>query len=250
MDEYEFNAFKVKQDCVSWIREWFNENGPNCKAVIGISGGKDSSVVAALCVEALGRHRVYGVLMPNGVQHDICDALALVKHLGIEYSVINIHQAVAAIEYGVFDALNKWEDQAAINLPARIRMATLFAVAQNMNGMVSCNCNLSEDYIGYSTFGGDDFGSFAPLRDLTTEEVVAIGDACGLPYKLTHKTPADGLCGKSDEDNFGFNYAVLNRYIRTGVCDDANTKEKIDALHRKNLFKLSPMQKFHYDPQS
>lgn len=255
-----FDAVDAKNKVIQWIKTWFDANGQDCNAVIGISSGKDSTVVAALCCEALGKDRVIGVLMPNGTQSDIGDSYRVIRHLGIRYIEVNIANAVDGvineldgnyIECPREDGLKKYQklslsEQAVTNLPARIRMSTLFAIAQCCNGRVSCNCNLSEDYIGYSTFGGDDFGSFAPLRHFTSEEVVAIGDACGLPYELTHKTPSDGLCGKTDEDNFGFTYAVLNKYIRTGECEDAEIKAKIDAMHKKNLFKLMPMPAFNY----
>lgn len=241
-----FDAYKVKNACVAWIRDWFEYNGKGCNAVIGISGGKDSSVVAALCVEALGKERVIGVLMPDGDQSDINDSYKLCRHLDIQHFTVPIDGGVYRIQSAILHAGLELTDQACINLPARIRMSTLFAVAQCCNGRVSCNCNLSEDYIGYSTFGGDDFGSFAPLRNLTSDEVVAIGDACGLPYELTHKTPSDGLCDKTDEDSFGFTYEVLNNYIRTGVCEDEAVKAKIDSMHEKNLFKLMPMPTFEY----
>lgn len=242
-----FNATKAKDECVKWIKDWFEINGPDCKAVIGISGGKDSSVVAALCAEALGKERVLGVLMPNGVQTDIEDSIALVNHLGIKYITIDISSATRAIKYGVKSALDDhWSAQSAINLPPRIRMATLYAVAQTVSGRVACTDNLSENYIGYSTRWGDGVGDFAPLLKFTSEEVVAIGDACGLPHFLTHKTPSDGLCGKTDEDNFGFTYAVLNKYIRTGICEDEQIKTKIDTMHQKNLFKSQPIPSFPY----
>ena len=239
-----FNATEFKNQCVEWIRDWFEQNGKGCNAVIGISGGKDSSVVAALCVEALGKDRVIGVLMPNGEQKDIADSIALVQHLGIEHYVIDISKSVNAIKSEVENNIEV-SQQTMINLPCRIRMATLYAVSQSMNGRVANTCNLSEDYIGYSTRWGDSVGDFSPLANITSDEVVAIGDCCGLPYELTHKTPADGLCGKTDEDNFGFTYGVLNRYIRTGVCENPKTKAKIDSLHEKNLFKLQPIPSFH-----
>lgn len=241
---YNFNAEKVKNNIVHWIQNWFESNGKDCNAVIGISSGKDSTVVAALCCEALGRDRVIGVKMPCGVQFDIDDSNKIIDFLGIKSFEINIKDSVD----GVINQLKANNivitEQAICNLPARIRMSTLFAVAQCCNGRVSCNCNLSEDYVGYSTFGGDDFGSFAPLRNLTTKEVIAVGDACGLPYEFTHKTPSDGLCGKTDEDNLGFTYDVLDRYIRTGEIEDMNIKAKIDYMHEKNLFKLQMMPSF------
>ena len=249
-----FDAVKVKNDCVQWIRDWFEVNGKGCNAVIGISGGKDSTIVAGLCVEALGKDRVIGVLMPNGVQKDIDDALDLVNFLGIKRMVVNIESAVKGVINGIHSGWKNPENmmfdisnQTKINLPCRIRMATLYAVSQSVNGRVANTCNLSEDYVGYSTRWGDSVGDFSPLANLTTDEVVAIGDALGLPYDLVHKTPADGLCGKTDEDNFGFTYEVLNKYIRTGVCEDEAVKALIDDKHNKNLFKLQPIPSFPYE---
>lgn len=244
-----FDAVKAKNDCVEWIRSWFEYNGKDCNAVIGISGGKDSTVVAALCVEALGKDRVIGILMPQDHQDDINDSYAVVNHLGIKHKVINIGPTV---DFMLLQ-LSSCEDmtisnQTKINLPPRIRMATLYAISQSVNGRVANTCNWSEDYIGYSTRWGDSVGDFSPLGRLTSDEVVAIGDVCGLPYELTHKTPSDGLCGKTDEDNFGFTYEVLNKYIRTGICEDKNVRAKIAAMHRKNLFKLMPIPTFEYDP--
>lgn len=254
-----FNAKKVKDRVVEWIRDWFEHNGPGCNAVIGISGGKDSSVVAALCVEALGRDRVVGVLMPNGVQDDIEDSIELVEHLGIRFTDVNIREGYNGIIRNIGSMFVPQPDgsfkgevieisqQTIVNLPPRIRMATLYAISQSVNGRVANTCNLSEDWIGYSTRWGDSVGDFAPFAHLTSDEVVAIGDACGLPYELTHKTPSDGLCGKTDEDNFGFTYSTLNKYIRTGICEDETVKAKIDSMHKKNLFKLMPIPSFDYD---
>lgn len=239
-----FNAQKAKDLCVQWIREWFESNGDGCNAVIGISGGKDSSVVAALCVGALGKDRVFGVLMPQDQQCDISDSYDLVEHLNIAYCEVNIGNTIIDLRMEIEMGGVPLTNQAEINLPARIRMATLYAVSQSMNGRVANTCNLSENWIGYSTRWGDAVGDFAPIAHFTSEEVSEIGLACGLPRELTHKTPADGLCGKTDEDNFGFSYEVLNRYILTQNCDDPDVKEKIDYLHNKNLFKLRPIPEF------
>lgn len=238
-----FNAIEIKDRIVAWIREWFEQNGKDCNAVIGISGGKDSSVVAALCVEALGKDRVIGVKMPCGVQPDIDDSNKLIQCLGIKSYTMNIWDAVVGID-NQFPTDIEISKQTTINLPPRIRMATLYAISQSVNGRVACTDNLSESYIGYSTRWGDNIGDFCPLANLTTEEVVAVGDACGLPYELTHKVPSDGLCGKTDEDRFGFTYEVLNKYIRTGVCEDEGTRRRIDEMHRRNLFKLQPIPRF------
>ena len=240
-----FDAQEVKDRCVAWIREFFEENGKGCSCIIGISGGKDSSVAAALCVEALGKDRVIGVLMPNGEQPDIDMAEKLVEFLGITAVTVNIAPVVAAVTQGVQSALAEdMSVQAAVNLQPRLRMAVLYAVSQSRNGRVVNTCNLSEDWVGYSTRYGDSAGDFSPLSDLTVGEVKLVGRAAGLPEDLIEKVPSDGLCGKSDEDNLGFSYEMLDRYIRTGEIEDEAVKEKIDRMHEKNLFKLQLMPKF------
>lgn len=238
-----FNAQKVKDECVLWIREFFEKNGKDCSAVVGISGGKDSSVVAALCVEALGKDRVIGVLMPNGVQSDIDCAKQLVSHLGIKHYIVNIRSAVDGLLSNLPEEL-ELTAQTKNNLPARIRMATLYAIGQSSNGRVANTCNLSEDWVGYATRYGDGAGDFGPVSHLTVAEVKAIGMVLGLPENLVNKVPIDGLCGKTDEDNLGFTYAVLDKYIRTGVCENEETKERIDEMHRNNLFKLQMFPTF------
>ncbi len=238
-----FNAQKVKDDCVNWIKEFFATNGPDCNAVVGISGGKDSSVAAALCVEALGRERVIGVLMPKGEQHDIDCARQLVEHLGIKSYEINIKDAVEGL-MGSMPKDLEISTQTVTNIPPRVRMTTLYAVSQSVNGRVVNTCNLSEDWVGYSTRYGDAAGDFSPMCNLTVTEVKEIGHLLGLPENLVEKTPIDGLCGKTDEENLGFTYAVLDKYIRTGVCEDKATKELIDKKHKANLFKLQLMPSF------
>ena len=241
-----FNAEKVKNECVEWIRDFFEQNGKGCNAVIGISGGKDSSIAAALCAEALGRDRVIGVLMPKGVQPDIDMGYLLVNHLGIRHYEIDIK---AAFE-GIIENMPKDIDitaQTLQNIPPRLRMTTLYAVSQSCNGRVCNTCNLSEDYVGYSTRYGDSVGDFSPLSHLTVTEVKEIGHLLGLPRELVEKTPTDGLCGKTDEENLGFTYAELDRYIRTGEIEDKDKKAIIDKKHKMNLFKLELMPSF--DPK-
>lgn len=239
-----FNAEKIKNECVQWIRDFFEQNGKGCNAVIGISGGKDSSIAAALCVEALGRDRVIGVLMPQGEQHDIDMAFMLVNHLGIKHYVINIKDAVDSILNAIPSEL-ELSSQSLQNLPPRIRMSTLYAVSQSCNGRVCNTCNLSEDWVGYSTRYGDSVGDFSPLSMLTVTEVKEIGYLLKLPRELVDKTPIDGLCGKSDEENLGFTYAELDKYIREGVIEDLDKKAIIDRKHRNNLFKLQLMPIFN-----
>ncbi len=238
-----FNAEKIKNDCILWIRNFFDKNGKDCNAVVGISGGKDSSVVAALCAEALGKDRVIGVLMPCGVQHDIDCAVQLTEHLGIKRYTVNIKDALNAMTNALPDEI-EITAQTRTNLPPRIRMAILYAVSQSVNGRVANTCNLSEDYVGYSTRYGDSAGDFSPLSRLTVNEVKELGRALNLPENLIEKTPIDGLCGKTDEENLGFTYNTLDRYIRTGICEDEATKERIDTLHKRNLFKLELMPCF------
>ncbi len=236
-----FNAEKVKNDCVNWIREFFENNGKGCNAVVGISGGKDSSIVAALCVEALGKDRVIGVLMPNGEQSDIDKAKLLVDFLGIKHYIVNIKDAVDGLKKNIPFELG---EQSVINLPPRIRMSTLYAISQSNNGRVANTCNLSEDWVGYSTRYGDSVGDFSPCSNLTVDEMKQIGRLIGLPGELVDKVPTDGLSGKSDEEKLGFTYAELDRYIRTGRIDNPESKEKIDRLHKMNLFKLKLMPAF------
>ena len=242
-----FDALKVKNGCVQWIRDFFEENGKGCNGVVGISGGKDSSVCAALLCKALGVHRVVGVLMPRGEQPDIDDSLLLCKHLGITHVTVNVGEAVDAVAKAVA-AVTPLSTQAEINLPPRIRMTTVYAVSQSVGGRVANTCNLSEDWVGYSTRWGDSVGDFSPLANFTVTEVKAIGRALGLPERLVEKPPSDGLCGKTDEDNLGFTYAALDLYIREGIEPDPETKALIDRKHKLNLFKLKMMPAFPFDP--
>lgn len=241
-----FDAKKIKNECVDWIRTFFEENGKGCNAVIGISGGKDSSVAAALCVEALGRDRVIGVMMPCGEQSDISFSKQLINHLGIKSYEINVKDSVD----GILNQLKGKMDitpQTITNIPPRVRMSVLYAVSQSNNGRVVNTCNLSEDWVGYSTRYGDAAGDFSPLSHLTVTEVKEIGRLLGLPNELVDKVPSDGLCGKTDEDNLGFTYAVLDKYIREGIIDDEKTKQLIDKKHKNNLFKLQLMPSYKPD---
>ncbi|WP_330370855.1 NAD(+) synthase [Butyrivibrio proteoclasticus] len=255
-----FDASGKIEEITAWIREWFDENGPKASAVVGISGGKDSTIVAALLTRALGKERVVGVLMPDGEQKDIDDSKKVVELLGIKNYVVNIHPAVAGLYEAIGnakvtdpfssedektgeDSKNALSKDSMINTPPRIRMATLYAIAQSLpnGGRVANTCNRSEDYVGYSTKYGDAAGDFSPCSDFTVTEMRLIGDALGLPAELIHKTPSDGLSGMSDEDKLGFTYDELDRYIFTGVLEDEDKKKKIDHLHAINLHKLRLM---------
>lgn len=245
----DFNVKEMKDALIAWIRAWFEKNGKGCNAILGISGGKDSSVAAALCVAALGKERVIGVLMPNGEQHDIDMSQKLVDHLGIESYTVNIKAGYEGLLNEVSKQLGGVSKDTEINLAPRVRMATLYAVGQSRNGRVVNTCNLSEDWVGYSTRYGDSVGDFSPLSMLCVREVKAIGRHLGLPEDLIEKVPFDGLCGQTDEEKLGFTYEMLDHYIREGVCEDAEKKAKIDRLYAINRFKVRFMDVFPYDPQ-
>lgn len=241
----EFNALQVKTELIAWLKALFETQGAGCKAVVGISGGKDSTISAALCVEALGKERVVGVLMPNGAQHDIEDARSVVKHLGITAYEINIAEPYQKILSAVGEHVTV-SPQTKINLGPRLRMATLYAVSQSVNGRVINTSNLSEIWVGYSTRYGDSAGDFSPLAQLTVTELRQLGHTLNLPAHLVEKTPEDGLSGKSDEEKMGFSYRDLDIYIRTGKCENLQAKKLIDEMHRKNEFKRLPMPSFPY----
>ncbi len=241
---YKFDAKKATEATIKWIQDWFEINGKGCNAVIGISGGKDSSVVAALCVKALGRDRVIGVMMPQGEQFDIDYSIELCELLGIKTHTVNVGKTIEALKESLgFEA----SVQTVTNIPPRVRMAVLYAVSQSFNGRVANTCNLSEDWVGYSTRYGDAAGDFGAISHFTVAEVKAIGRELGLPEKFVEKPPLDGLCGKTDEDNLGFKYETLDKYIREGIEPDPETKARIDRLHNINLFKLRYMDTFKFE---
>ena len=242
-----FDVKLVTNELLEWLRDWFLKNGKDCNAIIGISGGKDSTVTAALCVKALGKDRVIGVMMPNGNQKDINDSIKVCEILGIKNYTVNIKDTVDTLLNTIkLSGVNELTNQTIINLPPRVRMSTLYAISQSNNGRVINTCNLSEDWVGYSTRYGDSAGDLAPLAKLTVDEVRKIGLELGLPYDLVYKIPSDGLCGKTDEDNLGFTYEVLDKYLRTGICEDLKIKELIDKKHKINEFKLKLMDSYEY----
>lgn len=237
------NISKTKNNLIKWIRDWFDANGnKETKAILGISGGKDSSICAALLKEALGKDRVIGVLMPNNVQSDINDSKALVEYLGIKSYIINIGDAFNAITNEITNKIDMDElsSQYKTNTPSRLRMTTLYGVAALLGNARICNTgNYSEAMIGYTTLYGDFAGDFAPISKLTKSEVVAIGDELGLPQYLVHKAPGDGMSGKTDEDNIGFTYDELDDYLRNNIKGDnfnlINNKIKASQFKRDIL---------------
>jgi NAD+ synthase len=240
---------------INWIREQFKDI-PDGHAIIGISGGKDSTIAAALCVEALGADRVIGVLMPQGVQKDISDSYEVVASLKLQYHVVNIGAACEALYHSISDAVFLCGGKKAVetnsmittNAPARMRMTTLYAIAAlYSNSRVVNTCNASEDFVGYSTKYGDAAGDFSPLGGLTVREVLEIGDDLGLPKHLVHKPPSDGMCGKTDEDNLGFTYEELDGFLlgESGLAPE--TMSKVARLHKATRHKYTPMPIFKKD---
>jgi len=241
---------KLTEDCIQWIKDWFGKNGPGCKAVLGMSGGKDSTIAAALCAKALGPENVVGVAMPSDGQ-SLNEADDICRYLGIRYLCLPIGKIESAY-CGLCNLLEEgFSSQTRQNIPPRIRMTLLYAVAQSVKGMVANTCNLSENYIGYATLFGDAAGSFSPLGHLCVREVRGIGHELGIPSKWVDKTPDDGLpCSSPDEVKFGFTYEILDRYIREGICEDEAIKEKIDSMHRRNLFKTDILNIPAFEPSS
>lgn len=239
----------LTEKLVDWTRMAM-ENSGGKSAVIGISGGKDSSVVAAICVKALGAENVVGVLMPDGIQSDISFAEELCEHLGIKHRTVNIEPMSSAFLNSLDeikgDMISDITIQTVLNLPPRIRMTLLYAISQSIEeSRVINTSNLSEDWVGYATIYGDTTGAFSPLGTLTSDEVIQVGEFLGLPEKFTCKAPSDGLTGKTDEDVFGFSYEMLNRYIREGVCEDENIKQRIDNMHKFSRHKFLPISMFN-----
>jgi NAD+ synthase len=245
-----FNAEQTRDNLVQWIRDWFDKNGPGCRAVIGISGGKDSTIAAGLTARAIGKERVLGVLMPNGVQKDIGDSIAVCNSLGIKYIIVNINDGYKGIAGEVRGSIREkigietLSDQTLINLAPRLRMTTLYAVSQTIGGRVVNTSNLSECFVGYGTLYGDLAGSMYPLKNLTKSEIVEIGKTMTeIPIELVEKTPSDGLTGFTDENKFGFTYDELDSTIRFGTKGEHY--DTIMKRHKDNLFKLKPFEEFH-----
>lgn len=242
--EYSFDPEREIEHICTWIKNYFLYNGPSSKAVIGISGGKDSTVTAALLVRALGKDRVYGVLMPDAVQADINDSIKVCETLGIKYRTIDIGPITTMFrgQFGI--AYSK--PSVATNTPARIRMAMLYAVAADIGGRVANTCNWSEDFVGYSTKYGDAAGDFAILTNYAVREVVEMGkilaNELGIPMNLIVKVPSDGMCGKSDEDNLGFTYETLDKMLLDGIVPDYDIYKNIMERHNRNTHKTSAIR--------
>ena len=229
---------------VSWISDYIKTSN-SYGIVVGISGGKDSLVVAKLCVLAVGNENVFGVIMPNGQMTDRDDAINTCKILGIPYSIVDISQSynqildvVKKVNFGSVSEISK------LNTAPRIRMTTLYAIAGSMNYLVANTSNLSESMIGYCTKWGDNVGDFAPIINFTKTEVCKIGHLLNLPQNLVEKLPSDGLTGKTDEENFGFGYDELDEFIRTGNVH--SNFESILKRHNSSKHKRKAIHSFEY----
>ena len=226
---------------IDWIKEYFIKNGPECKAIIGISGGKDSTVAAALLCKALGPNRVIAVQMPQGFQYDIDVSNEVIDYLEItEHYNINIGSACQEIFLSLPNDI-RIQPQVTSNVPARVRMNILYAIAASRHGRVVNTCNRSEDYVGYSTKFGDAAGDFSILSNYTATEVKEIGIELGLPKNFIEKPPEDGLSGLTDEENLGFSYDVLDNFLLNGITPPYEIYKNIEQRHKRNLHKISPM---------
>jgi NAD+ synthetase len=250
-----FNAEKVTKDLIKWIQEYFvSSDGKNI--VIGISGGKDSTICAELCARAVGRMNVYGLILPDGEQKDLNEAIAVCRHIGIKYEILNIEKLskeMLSLLKETFHCL-PMTDAYKYNTPARLRMTMLYGLATLMGGRVCCTSNLSEEYIGWNTKWGDAVGDFAPLLDFTAMEVREIGEVLNLPRKFIYKTPIDGMREGSDEKAFGFSYDKLDLYLRKEEFDFQvnyydNDISKINKMHNQASHKRNPIPKFEYKPE-
>lgn len=243
------NVAEVTNEIIEWIKNWFETNCKDSKAVIGMSGGKDSTIVAALLVKALGKDRVIGVGMPD-ITQGYNEADKICDYLGIKFMECPIGEFT-----NIFRKNYELSERAKQNIPPRLRMTILYAIAQSINGVVANTSNLSEDYIGYATLFGDSAGSFSPLGKMTVTEILQIGDYLELPKKWVYKTPDDGLpFSCPDEQKFGFTYKTLDEYIREDKepigFSGTSVRHKINEMYVKNKFKTDIINLPSYIPNN
>lgn len=255
LTEKEFNVENQTEACINWIKDWFENDSGGAKGIIlGISGGKDSTVAAELCAMAIGAENVLGVLMPDGEQLDILDSYAACESSHIHSMVVNIGDITKSFVNAIEFSNSQLNFQSRTNIAPRIRMSVLYAIGQNMNYRVCGTGNQSENVVGYFTKWGDGACDFNPLANFTTDEVVAIGDYLDIPWGLTHKVPADGLCGQTDEDNLGVTYAEINNFIKNivrpfapyDVTDSCDKYPEVLKKYRAASHKNNPIPEFKW----
>lgn len=245
-ENYSFDAKYHLEKCIEWTKNWFEVNLPGKKACLGVSGGKDSTIAAAILAKALGPNNVIGVAMPDINQGDN-DAKSICEYLGINYMNMPIGNIVDG--FRLYNDNFTWSKQSETNIPPRIRMTMLYAIAQTYDAVVINTCNYSEEYTGYLTIFGDGAGGMSPIAKLTCTEVIALGDELGLPKEWVHKTPDDGLPNsKPDSEKMGFTYEVLDNWIRKGEYSDEETMNKIFTMYRNSQFKRNILNIPAYDP--
>lgn len=235
---------------INWVKNYVEKCADG--VVIGMSGGKDSLVTAKICTEALGKDKVLGVIMPNGEMKDNAIAKKSCEILGVRYYEININNLYNIIINNTQTILNienkNLSTVTTFNVPPRLRMITLYAIAGSMNYLVANTSNLSEGMVGYTTKWGDNVGDFSVLADFTKDEVCQLGSLLGLPKELVYKIPDDGLTGKTDEEKLGFSYQELDDFIRSGIKSDKF--EIISNMHKSSCHKRSGVVKYNYQAKN
>lgn len=238
----EFNVKREAENAVAWVRKYFGNQPHAKKAVLGISGGKDSACCAAIICKALGPDRLIGVSLPNGDQADIEDARLVAKTFGFKLYEVNINSAYSRLHDNIERSGIQLSHQATINMLPRFRMTTLYAISGVYHGRVCGTGNYSEDAVGYFTKYGDGGVDFNPIQYFVTDEVSAIGEYLGVPHEIAYKVPSDGICGVPDEMNLGIKYADINKYLR-GHADEVDPEivKRIEEKIAYNKHKVSPV---------
>ena len=243
-----FDAEKETKNVIEFIRNYFEENNLG-GVILGISGGKDSGVVAGLFTEAIGKDKVIGVTMPcHSKDEDREDAKLISDFYG--FKLINIDLTDSFDTYKeqinlLGDFTEEELKNSDINLKPRLRMATLYYLAALYTALnkktfiVSGTSNKCELYVGYFTKGGDSVHDIAPIADFTVEEVIKIGEVLKVPEKVLYKKPSDGLSNQTDEDKLGVTYRDIATYMENPEKVEENTKQKIKKLHNNNLHKFN-----------
>ena len=243
-----FNVEKEVNNIVDFIKKYYKDNNLG-GAILGISGGKDSGVVAGLLVKALGKENVIGVTLPcHSKEEDRIDAKLVSDYYGIELINFDITSTFDAFKDELKN-LGTFTDEEVknsdINLKPRLRMSTLYYLAalysmvRGKTYIVAGTSNKCELYVGYFTKGGDSVHDISLLADYTVEEVIKLGEYLKVPDKVLYKTPNDGLSNLTDEDKLGVKYNDIATYLENKDLLDKEIREKIEKLHKNNLHKFN-----------